>query len=46
MQKQFEKSIKDIIPENQNAPFNMYDLIERFIDEDSFLRLKNYLLQN
>ncbi len=38
--KQFEKSIKDIIPENQNAAFNMYDLIHRFIDEDSFLEIK------
>lgn len=38
--KQFEKSIKDIIPENQNAAFNMYDLIDRFIDEDSFLEVK------
>src|SRR5690625_64417 len=38
--KQFEKSIKDIIPENQNAAFNMYDLIDRFIDEDSFLEIK------
>lgn len=38
--KQFEKSIKEIIPENQNAAFNMYDLIDRFIDEDSFLEIK------
>lgn len=38
--KQFEKSIKDIIPENQNAAFNMYDLIERFVDADSFLEIK------
>src|SRR5699024_9342242 len=28
------------IPENQNAPFNMYDLIERLIDEDSFCEVK------
>ena len=26
--KQFEKSIKEIIPENQNAPFDMYELID------------------
>jgi len=38
--KSFEKSIKDIIPENQNAPFDMYELIERIIDEDSFCEIK------
>src|SRR5690625_989968 len=31
----FEKSITEIIPENQNVPFNMYDLIDRLIDQDS-----------
>jgi len=36
----FEKSITDIIPDNQNAPFNMYDLINRIIDEDSFCEIK------
>ncbi|WP_407637445.1 acyl-CoA carboxylase subunit beta [Calidifontibacillus oryziterrae] len=38
--KKFEKSIAEIIPENQNAPFNMYDLIDRFVDEDSFCEIK------
>ncbi|SFA75155.1 Acetyl-CoA carboxylase, carboxyltransferase component [Lentibacillus halodurans] len=38
--KGFEKSITDLIPENQNTPFNMYDLIERIIDEDSFCEIK------
>lgn len=38
--KAFEKSVHDLIPENQNAPFNMYDLIERMIDEDSFCEIK------
>src|SRR5690625_3529026 len=38
--KSFEKSIKDIIPENQNAPFDMYELIDRIIDEDSFCEIK------
>ncbi|MGM8366544.1 acyl-CoA carboxylase subunit beta [Virgibacillus sp. W0181] len=38
--KQFEKTITDIIPENQNAPFNMHHLIERIIDEDSFCEIK------
>lgn len=36
----FEKSIEDIIPKNQNSPFNMYDLINRIIDEDSFCEIK------
>lgn len=38
--KQFEKSIKDIVPINQNAPFDMYEFIERIIDEDSFTEIK------
>jgi acetyl-CoA carboxylase carboxyltransferase component len=36
----FEKSLEEIIPKNQNAPFNMNDLIERIIDEDSFFEIK------
>lgn len=35
-----EKSITDIIPENQNAPFDMYELIDRIIDENSFCEIK------
>ncbi|MEW9676177.1 acyl-CoA carboxylase subunit beta [Lentibacillus sp. L22] len=35
-----EKTIADLIPDNQNAPFNMYDLIEQMIDEDSFCEIK------
>ncbi|MBP1967938.1 acetyl-CoA carboxylase carboxyltransferase component [Virgibacillus natechei] len=38
--KSFEKTITDLIPENQNAAFNMYDLINRMIDEDSFCEIK------
>lgn len=38
--KDFEKSLKDIIPVNQNVPFNMYELIDRIIDEDSFCEVK------
>ncbi|MCM3651844.1 acyl-CoA carboxylase subunit beta [Metabacillus litoralis] len=36
----FEKSLEEIIPKNQNAPFNMNDLIERIIDENSFFEIK------
>lgn len=32
--------LEEIIPENQNAPFNMYDCIDRIIDEGSFLEIK------
>jgi len=38
--KSFEKGMSDIIPENQNAAFNMHDLIDRIIDEDSFCEIK------
>ncbi|MDI7742062.1 acyl-CoA carboxylase subunit beta [Lysinibacillus fusiformis] len=36
----FEKKLQEIIPENQNVSFNMYDLINRIIDEDSFCEVK------
>ncbi|MCE5173317.1 acyl-CoA carboxylase subunit beta [Paenibacillus profundus] len=36
----FEQSLEEIIPSNQNAPFNMYDLIDRIIDEGSFFEIK------
>src|SRR5699024_6020383 len=35
-----EKEITDIIPENQNVPFDMHELINRIIDEDSFCEIK------
>ena len=38
--KEFEKSIEEIIPKNQNVPFNMFDLIYRIIDENSFFEIK------
>ncbi|GIM47440.1 propionyl-CoA carboxylase subunit beta [Collibacillus ludicampi] len=38
--KSFEKTIEQIIPVNQNTPFNMYDLIQRIIDEGSFFEIK------
>lgn len=36
----FEKTIADLIPKNQNTPFDMYELIERLIDEDSMCDMK------
>jgi len=39
-EKQFEKTLEEIIPENQNVPFDMYQMIDRLIDEDSFYEIK------
>lgn len=38
--KPYDKPISELIPKNQNTPFNMYDLINRIIDEDSFCEIK------
>lgn len=38
--KEFEKTLEEIIPENQNAPFDMMELINRVLDEDSFCEIK------
>lgn len=40
------RTLEEIIPENQNAPFDMYECIEQLIDEGSFLKLKSFLLPN
>ncbi|UOQ42934.1 acyl-CoA carboxylase subunit beta [Halobacillus salinarum] len=36
----FDKTIEQLIPENQNAPFDMYQLIDRLIDKGSFCEIK------
>lgn len=36
----FEKTIEELIPKNQNSPFDMYQLIERLIDEGSMCEIK------
>jgi acetyl-CoA carboxylase carboxyltransferase component len=38
--KNYEKTIEELIPVNQNIPFNMHELIFRIIDEDSFFEIK------
>ncbi|WP_019394148.1 acyl-CoA carboxylase subunit beta [Priestia filamentosa] len=38
--KQMKKSLEDLIPANQNSPFNMHDLINGIIDEGSFFEIK------
>ena len=35
-----DKELVDIIPANQNTPFNMYDAINTLIDEGSFFEIK------
>lgn len=35
-----KKTITELLPENQNAPFNMKDLIKQLIDADSFCEIK------
>lgn len=39
------KPISEIVPANQNQPFNMMDLINRLIDEDSFVEIKKLFAQ-
>ena len=34
------RELEKIIPENQNAPFDMYEAIDRLIDENSFYEIK------
>jgi len=34
------RAIAEIIPPNQNSPFQMYELIDRLVDEGSFLEVK------
>lgn len=38
--KSFNTTLSEILPENQNAAFNMYDLIERTVDGDTFCEIK------
>lgn len=37
---QFDKSIEEIIPEKENVPFDMYQVIDRIIDAGSFFEMK------
>lgn len=38
--KQLKKPLEELIPVNQNSPFNMHDLISGIIDEGSFFEIK------
>lgn len=39
------KDIATIVPENQNAPFNMHDFIDALVDEGSFFEIKKLFAQ-
>lgn len=43
--KDFEKSLEEIIPKNQNVPFDMHQLIDRIVDQDSFFEIKKLFAQ-
>ncbi|WP_029420626.1 acyl-CoA carboxylase subunit beta [Alicyclobacillus macrosporangiidus] len=36
----FDRPLSQVIPENQNAPFNMYEVIDRLIDAGSWYEIK------
>jgi len=41
-----DRSLKDIVPEAQNKPFNMYDFINSLVDGGSFLEVKKLFAPN
>lgn len=43
--KSWAKTLEEIIPKHQNSPFNMNELIQRIIDEDSFFEIKHLFAQ-
>ena len=36
----FGRTVEEIVPKHQNAPFDMYECIEALIDENSFFEIK------
>lgn len=38
--KSFDKSLDEVIPQQENVPFDMHQVIERLIDEGSFFEIK------
>jgi acetyl-CoA carboxylase carboxyltransferase component len=39
------RSVEEIVPTNQNQPFDMYELIDSIVDEDSFFEMKKLFAQ-
>lgn len=37
---QFEKTIEDVIPKQENVPFDMHQVIDRLVDKGSFFEMK------
>ncbi|WP_417891413.1 acyl-CoA carboxylase subunit beta [Bacillus alkalicola] len=38
--KEIDKNLEELIPKNQNAPFDMYELIDGLVDDNSFFEMK------
>ncbi len=36
----FEKSIEEVIPKQENVPFDMFQIVDRLVDKDSFFEIK------
>ncbi len=36
----YEKTLDDVIPEKENIPFDMFEVINRLVDKDSFFEIK------
>ncbi|MDI3327480.1 MAG: acyl-CoA carboxylase subunit beta [Alicyclobacillaceae bacterium] len=43
--KESERPLGAIIPDNQNVPFDMYEVIDRLVDEGSFFEIKKLYAQ-
>ena len=41
-----DEALDSLVPDNPNKPYDMHDLIERVIDEDSFLEVHENFAQN
>ncbi len=39
------EGITELLPNNENLPFDMYELIDRVVDKDSFFEIKNLYAQ-
>ncbi|WP_390628616.1 acyl-CoA carboxylase subunit beta [Bacillus litorisediminis] len=45
IQPNYKKELEDVIPANQNAPFDMFECIEALIDDGSFYEMKKLFAQ-
>lgn len=42
---EFEKSIEDVVPKQENVPFDMMQVIDRLVDKGSFFEIKKLFAQ-